>query len=62
MGNMLSLGQAAGLVPDFEKYSEAEISSLLTTGTEVLRMIRDGDPNSYDPRAERVYAGLFPES
>jgi hypothetical protein len=38
--------------------SEAEIHEWLTTSMEVMRMMRDGDNNSNDDRASRIYREL----
>lgn len=32
---------------------------MLDTGIELLGMIRDGDPNSEDPKAREIYNELF---
>lgn len=50
---------SAGLIPDFDDLDEEAAYSLLTTGSEVLRMLRDGDPNSGDERARTIYGTLL---
>jgi hypothetical protein len=46
------------MVPNFNDIDEETASGMLTTGSELLRMLRDGDPNSTDETAVKFYAGL----
>lgn len=48
-----------GFWPDFNDMDEDNAYELLTTGSEVMRMIRDGDSNSKDERARAIYGKLI---
>lgn len=46
------------MMPDISNMDEDTAYNMLTTGSEVLRMIRDGDPNTSDERARAIFAKL----
>src|ERR1035437_5082551 len=55
----------AGVLPstfDASEFTEARVEGLLTTGVEVLRMIKAGDPNSEDAEARDIYRTYFAAS
>ena len=52
----------AGVLPstfDASEFTEDRVSALLTTGIEVLRMVKAGDPNSEDAEARDIYRTYF---
>jgi hypothetical protein len=51
--------KGSGMVPDFKDMDEDTAYAMLTTGSEVMRMLRDGDSNSTDERARSIYAKLL---
>lgn len=53
------MARSMGVVPDFNDIDESHAHSLLTTGSEVMRMLRDGDGDSTDERARSIYASLI---
>ena len=57
--------QGAGVVPstfDASEFTEDKVSELLTSGIEVLRMVKAGDPNSEDATARDLYRNYFATS
>ena len=55
----------AGVLPstfDASEFTEDRVSALLTTGIEVLRMVKAGDPNSEDTEARDIYRTYFAAS
>jgi hypothetical protein len=56
--SLLRMAKGMGFSPTFNM-SHDEAKEWLDTGIEVMRMIRDGDSNSNDDRARRVYSDLF---
>ena len=56
---LLRMVKGAGFYPDFDEMNEDEATNLLTAGSELMRMIRDGDPNSTNELAARVYGKLI---
>ncbi len=44
---------------DPEEFTEEKVYTLLTSGIEVLRMVRAGDPNSDDETARDIYRKFF---
>ena len=59
VSSLLRMAKGFGLWPNFETMDADNAYSLLTTGSEIMRMIRDGDPNSTDERARTVYGKLL---
>lgn len=55
---MFQLAKGAGFLPNFREISDDDAHGMLTTLMELVRMIRDGDPNSLDERAEKMYRDL----
>lgn len=53
------MAKGFGLWPDFATMDADNAYELLTTGSEIMRMIRDGDSNSDDERARTVYGKLL---
>src|ERR1035437_9617154 len=52
----------AGVLPstfDASEFTEEKVSALLTSGIEVLRMVKAGDPNSEDAEARGIYRTYF---
>lgn len=47
-----------GLIPDINSMDPEYIDQMLTTGSELLCMLRDGDAESDDPLATELYAKL----
>jgi hypothetical protein len=58
VGSLLQLAKGAGILPKFEDLDEAETHAMLTSLMELIRMIRDGDPDTFDDRAREIYADL----
>ena len=58
VSSALRMAKAMGMTPSFDM-PEEEAYSWLTTGIEVMRMIRDGDSETNDDRARKVYQDLF---
>lgn len=58
ISSVLRLVKASGFWPDFETMEPESAYNMLTTGSEVMRMIRDGDPDSDDERARTIYGNL----
>lgn len=55
VGSMLQLVKAAGFLPRFDDIGEDDAKDYINTMMEFLRMVRDNDPNSEDPRAARLW-------
>lgn len=53
------MGRGMGLVPSFDNIDDDEAYDMLTTGMEVMRMVRDGDGETIDPRARGIYERIF---
>lgn len=52
----------AGVLPstfDLSNFNEETVDQLITTGMELLRMIKEGDPNSDDKIARDTYRDYF---
>lgn len=58
VSSLLRMAKGMGMSPSFDM-PEEEAYAWLTTGMEVMRMIRDGDSETNDDRARKVYADLF---
>lgn len=58
VSSALRMAKAMGMTPNFDM-EDAEAYAWLTTGMEVMRMIRDGDARTNDDRARQVYSDLF---
>jgi hypothetical protein len=55
----------AGVLPstfDPAEFTESKVDALLTSGIEVLRMVKAGDPNSADATARDLYRDYFATS
>ena len=59
VSSLLRMAKSFGFWPDFETMDENNAYELLTTGSEVMRMIRDGDSHSSDERARAIYGKLI---
>ena len=59
VSSLLLIAKAGGFNPKFDDLNEAEAKQMLTTGIEVLRMIRNNNPNSEDKRARDIYSTLI---
>ncbi len=55
---MLLLVKSAGLLPQFENYSDEELDSRLAVIQEFIRMIRENDSKSSNPNAQRMWDEL----
>lgn len=52
----------AGVLPstfDASEFTEEKVAVLLTSGMEVLRMVKEGDANSEDETARYLYRTYF---
>lgn len=55
---MLQLVKAAGFLPNFSELNEEQSYSMMTSLMELVRMIRDGDSESFDDVARNLYSQL----
>ena len=62
LSSSLLLLRGVGIVPKFDDLDSVTVNSMLDTAIETLRMVRDGDSESNDPRAREVYRKLFTDS
>jgi hypothetical protein len=58
VSSLLRMSRSMGLWPNFDTMDENKASAMLTTGSEVMRMLRDGDPDSTDDSARTIYGKL----